>query len=95
MYSSLQLQKDVLSRDSCWTMAGGTGQAKVVATTALSFTRGRRMLRAVTIPALEVDLEEGPFGAMSNPEKVVWSMLGHETLLGVGGLLNTGMWWWG
>lgn len=53
------------------------------------------MLRAFVIPALEVDCEERPFGPTSKPEKLVCSLLGHETLLGVGGLLNTGTRWWG
>lgn len=94
MYSSSQLQEDILSRVGCWTK-GRKVQAKVVATTARSFTRGHRMRRAFTIPALEVDIEEGPFGAVSKPEKLVWSLLGHETRLGVGGLLKAGTWWWG
>lgn len=53
------------------------------------------MLREFLIPALEVDFEEGTSGATSKPEQLVWSVLGHETLLGVGGLLNIGTWWWG
>lgn len=52
------------------------------------------VLHAFVVPALEVDFEEGPFSAMSKPEKLVWSMLGHETLLDVGMLLNIGTWWW-
>lgn len=66
----------------------------MVATTALFFTRGHMVLHAFVVPALEVDFEEGPFSAMSKPEKLVWSMLGHETLLDVGMLLNIGTWWW-
>ena len=89
MYPSSQLQEDVLSRVSCWTK-GRQVEAKLVATTALSFTRGHKMLHAIVIPALEVDFEEGPFCAMSKPKKLAWSVVGHETLLGVGMLLNTG-----
>jgi len=39
---------------------------------------------AFDVLALEVDFEEGPFGAVSEPEKLVWSVLGHETLLRCG-----------